>query len=76
MPNVVITGANRGLGLEFARQYCRDGWSIIATAREPTDELEGLCERVEEVDMLDLHGVAEFGAEIESLDLLIANART
>ena len=76
MPTVLITGANRGLGLEFARQYCRDGWSVIATAREPTDELEGLCVRVEEVDMLDLDAVAEFGSEIEQLDLLVANAGT
>lgn len=76
MPTVLITGANRGLGLELARQYCRDGWSVIATAREPTDELEGLCVRVEEVDMLDLDAVAEFGSEIEQLDLLVANAGT
>src|SRR5918998_929963 len=65
MPTVLITGANRGLGLEFARQYCRDGWRVIATARDPTDELEDLCVRVEEVDMLDLDEVAEFGADIE-----------
>jgi NAD(P)-dependent dehydrogenase (short-subunit alcohol dehydrogenase family) len=76
MPTVLITGANRGLGLEFARQYCRDGWSVIATAREPTDELEGLCVRVEEVDMLDLDAVAEFGGDVDELDLLIANAGT
>ena len=76
MPSVLITGANRGVGLEFARQYCRDGWNVIATAREPTDELEGLCVRVEEVDMLDLEAVAEFGAKIDELDLLIANAGT
>jgi NAD(P)-dependent dehydrogenase (short-subunit alcohol dehydrogenase family) len=76
MPTVLITGANRGLGLEFARQYCRDGWSVLATAREPTDELEGLCVGVEEVDMLDLDQVAEFGSGIDQLDLLIANAGT
>jgi NAD(P)-dependent dehydrogenase (short-subunit alcohol dehydrogenase family) len=76
MPTVLITGANRGLGLEFARQYCREGWKVIATAREATDELQGLCVRVEQVDMLDLDEVAEFGAGIEQLDLLIANAGT
>lgn len=36
MKTVLITGANRGLGLEFARQYLADGWHVIATARNPT----------------------------------------
>jgi len=76
MPIVLITGANRGLGLEFARQYCREGWEVIATVREPTPELEDLCVRVEEVDMLDLAAVARVGESIEALDLLIANAGT
>ena len=76
MPTVLITGANRGLGLEFARQYCREGWEVIATVREPTPELEDLCVRVEEVDMLDLAAVARVGESIEALDLLIANAGT
>ncbi len=35
MPTVLITGANRGLGLEFARQYLADGWKVIATCRNP-----------------------------------------
>jgi NAD(P)-dependent dehydrogenase (short-subunit alcohol dehydrogenase family) len=34
MPTVLITGANRGLGLEFARQYAADGWRVIACARQ------------------------------------------
>jgi NAD(P)-dependent dehydrogenase (short-subunit alcohol dehydrogenase family) len=33
MPTVLITGANRGLGLEFARQYAADGWRVIACTR-------------------------------------------
>ena len=33
MPTVLITGANRGLGLEFARQYAADGWRVMACAR-------------------------------------------
>jgi NAD(P)-dependent dehydrogenase (short-subunit alcohol dehydrogenase family) len=33
MPTVLITGANRGLGLEFSRQYAADGWRVIACAR-------------------------------------------
>src|SRR5438105_15926929 len=35
MPRVLITGANRGLGLEFARQYAADNWQVIATCRHP-----------------------------------------
>ncbi len=44
MPTVLITGANRGLGLEFARQYAADGWRVIATCRNPAGarELAGL----------------------------------
>ena len=34
-PVVLVTGANRGLGLEFVRQYAARGWSVIATARDP-----------------------------------------
>ena len=34
---VLITGANRGLGLEFARQYAAAGWTVIGTARKPND---------------------------------------
>ena len=34
MPTVLITGANRGLGLEFVRQYAADGARVTATARD------------------------------------------
>ena len=35
MPTILITGANRGLGLEFARQYLADGYTVIAACRTP-----------------------------------------
>ena len=35
MPSVLITGANRGLGLEFTRQYAADGWQVFAACRDP-----------------------------------------
>jgi NAD(P)-dependent dehydrogenase (short-subunit alcohol dehydrogenase family) len=35
MPSVLVTGANRGLGLEFARQYATDGWRVFACCRDP-----------------------------------------
>ena len=40
MPSVLITGANRGLGLEFARQYLADGWQVYAACRDPSSASE------------------------------------
>jgi len=76
MPTVLITGANRGIGLEFASQYSTDGWDVIATARESSPELDALSVRVERLDMRDLDAVVELGSRIDGLDLLIANAGT
>jgi NAD(P)-dependent dehydrogenase (short-subunit alcohol dehydrogenase family) len=77
MPLVLITGANRGIGLEFARQYSRDGWDVIATARRSSAELDALSVRVEPLELTDLDAVASFGGRLDGpLDLLIANAGT
>ena len=77
MPTVLITGANRGIGLEFARQYAADGWQVIATARESSAELESLDVRVEPLELRDLDVVTRFSERIDRpLDLLIANAGT
>ncbi|SFW25177.1 SDR family oxidoreductase [Nitrosovibrio sp. Nv17] len=35
MKTVLVTGANRGIGLEFCRQYAADGWRVLACARQP-----------------------------------------
>ena len=45
MATVLITGAGRGLGLEFVRQYAADGWTVLAGARDPAKyaELEALA---------------------------------
>ncbi|MEP7129577.1 MAG: SDR family oxidoreductase [Sphingomicrobium sp.] len=75
MAKVLITGANRGIGLEFARQYSAEGWKVIATARESSAELDALGVRVEPLELADLDSVSAFGERIQGpLDLLIANA--
>jgi NAD(P)-dependent dehydrogenase (short-subunit alcohol dehydrogenase family) len=77
MPNVLITGANRGIGLEFARQYSADGWNVIATARHSSAELDSLNVGVERLDLADAEAVSAFPEKIgERLDLFIANAGT
>src|SRR5947209_9365984 len=75
MPNVLITGANRGIGLEFARQYAADGWNVIATARQSSDELDALGVAIKSLDLGDADAVANFRVE-QPLDLFIANAGT
>jgi NAD(P)-dependent dehydrogenase (short-subunit alcohol dehydrogenase family) len=77
MPTLLITGANRGIGLEFARQYAAGGWDVVATARQSSPELDALGVRVEALDLSDADDVAAFPAKIDGpLDLFIANAGT
>ena len=75
MPNILITGANRGIGLEFARQYSADGWEVIATARHSSAELDALGITVKPLDLTDPDAVAAFSID-QPLDLFIANAGT
>ncbi|MDO8894072.1 MAG: SDR family NAD(P)-dependent oxidoreductase, partial [Nitrosomonas sp.] len=35
MRTALITGTNRGIGLEFVRQYAKDGWRVFACCRNP-----------------------------------------
>ena len=76
MPKVLITGANRGLGLDFARQYKDAGWDVVSTARESSPGLDALGVEVEKLEMSDLDAVERFGERFDRLDLLIANAGT
>jgi len=77
-PVVLITGANRGLGFELARQYTEAGWQVIGTARRPDSatDLRGLGEIVLQLDVTDAHSVAQLASELDGqpIDLLINNA--
>jgi NAD(P)-dependent dehydrogenase (short-subunit alcohol dehydrogenase family) len=76
MPTVLVTGAGRGIGLEFARQYASEGWRVIATVRGASPELEALGVEVERLDMGDFAAVEAFPQRLGGapLDLFIANA--
>ena len=77
-PAVLITGANRGLGLEFARQYGEAGWHVIGTARKPDSaaDLRGTGATVVQLDVTDADSVARLAARLDGqpIDLLINNA--
>lgn len=75
MPTVFVTGANRGLGLEFVRQYRSAGWEVIAAVRQSSADLDGLGADVRTLDMADAAAVSAVRAG-RPLDLLIANAGT
>jgi NAD(P)-dependent dehydrogenase (short-subunit alcohol dehydrogenase family) len=75
---VLITGANRGIGLELARQYAADGWHVIGTARRPdaANELRETGASIVQLDVTDADSVARMAEELagEAIDVLINNA--
>ncbi|ACI97835.1 SDR family oxidoreductase [Rhodospirillum centenum] len=79
MPTLVVTGASRGIGLEFARQYAADGWRVIAGVRNPdqADALRAVSGvEIRRLDVADPAGIEAFAAGLEGevVDLLINNA--
>ena len=78
MPLALITGANRGLGLEFTRQYLRDGWRVIGCCRNPdaASELATAGAELMKLDVTraaDVTGVSKRLAAT-SIDLVVCNA--
>jgi len=80
---VLITGANSGLGLEFAKQYAAKGWTVIATHRRrelPATLAEVVAQypkvRVETLDVTSLEQARALAAKLENvpIDVLINNA--
>jgi NAD(P)-dependent dehydrogenase (short-subunit alcohol dehydrogenase family) len=73
----VITGANRGIGLEVARQLAARGNTAILTARDPASA-EAAAERVgarpAQLDVTDLDSVARFAENVPEADALVNNA--
>ena len=84
MPSTLITGANRGLGFEFARQYLADGWQVYAACRDPASasELRRLAEdsddklRILAMDVTDPASIRAAATELDgqAIDILLNNA--
>jgi len=81
MPTILITGANRGLGLEFATQYAADGWDVLAASRSGSAELGGLAAAHPKVtlftvDVCRSDSVAALSAAVgdRPIDVLLNNA--
>jgi NAD(P)-dependent dehydrogenase (short-subunit alcohol dehydrogenase family) len=80
---VLITGASRGIGFEFAKRYAATGWAVIATARDPARaaQLQALATahaklRIERLDVMDLKAIDALAAKLQgtAIDVLINNA--
>lgn len=84
MNTVLITGANRGIGLEFARQYAADGWQVVACCRQPqqAEALNRLADQykdqfsIHRLDIRELTEIDQLSHKLQdlSIDILINNA--
>ncbi len=80
MPSILISGANRGLGLEFAKQYAAAGWQVHGTARDPDlatalKAIKGDV-RVHALNVADKRSTDQLALALQGvpLDIVIANA--
>lgn len=84
MKTILITGANRGIGLELTTEYLHDGWRVIATCREPKQAaaLNNLQEKYKEqlniipLDVKNAEAIKKLPQILqhEKIDILINNA--
>jgi NAD(P)-dependent dehydrogenase (short-subunit alcohol dehydrogenase family) len=82
-PTILITGANRGIGLELTEQFAEDGWQVLACCRNPADagKLQALSERNPSIELhaLDVTNYQQMATLADQLanrpiDILLSNA--
>ena len=77
MSNIVITGANRGIGLALSRKYRDRGDSVVAICRQSSSELDALGVRVESgIEVTDGESLADLADRLSEVEIgvLINNA--
>jgi NAD(P)-dependent dehydrogenase (short-subunit alcohol dehydrogenase family) len=82
MSTILITGANRGLGLELVKQYAAEGWQVYACCRHPqtATELQALCSQqaieIIELDVNDLASIQQLKSILQTtpIDILFNSA--
>jgi NAD(P)-dependent dehydrogenase (short-subunit alcohol dehydrogenase family) len=77
MSRVLITGANRGIGLALTQEYLRQGYEVLAVCRKSSPELEASGARVlADIDVTDPAAIASLRSHVGDLvlDVLINNA--
>jgi NAD(P)-dependent dehydrogenase (short-subunit alcohol dehydrogenase family) len=78
MNTILITGAGRGLGLELAAQYAKDGWRVIGTVRDDAGKtrLEQAGGEAHRLEVSDFDQVRELAKRLKGrpLDILFCNA--
>ena len=77
-PTVLITGANRGLGLEFAKQFSEKGYTVIGTSRSPekATDLKATGAEILKLDVTSEEDIAALAKSLEGrkIDILLNNA--
>lgn len=76
MPNILITGASSGFGLETARLFADRGWTVVATMRSPRDDVLPASGRVRilPLDVTDAASIEQVVAAAGPIDALVNNA--
>lgn len=72
MKTVLITGGNKGIGLEVTKQFLNNGWKVIVVARNAT-ELGLDCTKLD-ADLTDVTAIKELPNKIGDIDVLVNNA--
>lgn len=82
-PSLLLVAANRGMGIEYARQYAAEGWRVFATCRDPASaaDLQAVAAAfsnltIHAMDLIDQSSIDRLASELAgvALDVVLVNA--